>query len=174
MLQLCGCSFARGLVGLGVPGILSSMGVLLCVFLFGLVQRTLVVFGVFFYFGVFCFGSSHCLVRWALNPNYRKKKDYFEINTCILINRSELGLMENRFFVNSWRSLSTSARSCGVPAFGSNSQCWRPMKLFVEISLSPPSAIFSFHILSYPSFLSFFFFLRLATINSIFNWHKHI
>ena len=51
MLQLCGCSFARGLVGLGVPGILSSMGVLLCVFLFGLVQRSLVIFGVFFYTG---------------------------------------------------------------------------------------------------------------------------
>ena len=72
---------------------------------------------------------------------------YIYIVTCILIKRSALCFLWNRFFLNSSRILSTSARSSGVPASGSNSQCCRPMKLFRLTKSGPPSAIFSFHIL---------------------------
>ena len=72
---------------------------------------------------------------------------YIDIVTCILIKRSALCFLWNRFFLNSSRILSTSARSSGVPASGSNSQCCRPMKLFRLTSSGPPSAIFNFHIL---------------------------
>lgn len=94
--------------------------------------------------------------RWNIFQNknlilyisiHKREREISLNGTCIRIKRSALCLNWKRFFLNSSRTLSTSARSCGDPASGSNSQCCRPMWLFTVISHGPlPSAIFSFHI----------------------------
>uniref|UniRef100_A0A0E0LBN3 Uncharacterized protein n=1 Tax=Oryza punctata TaxID=4537 RepID=A0A0E0LBN3_ORYPU len=62
--------------------------------------------------------------------------------------RSWASLLSERCRVNSRRILSTSARSSGVPAFGSNSHTALPRKPLHERSPgAPPSATFSLHIL---------------------------
>lgn len=60
--------------------------------------------------------------------------------------RSEASLFWKRCSVNSRRTLSTSARSSGVPRSGSNSQTARPRKLLdVFRDALSPSATLSFH-----------------------------
>ncbi|KAG2648446.1 hypothetical protein PVAP13_1NG027636 [Panicum virgatum] len=62
--------------------------------------------------------------------------------------RSADSFLWMRWSANSRRSLSTSARSSGVPASGSNSHTARPRKPLVDRSYGPPpSATSSLHML---------------------------
>ncbi|KAG0531663.1 hypothetical protein BDA96_04G041700 [Sorghum bicolor] len=62
--------------------------------------------------------------------------------------RSADSLLWKRRSENSRRTLSTSARSSGVPRSGSNSHTARPMKPLVDRSHGPPRATFSLHMLT--------------------------
>lgn len=76
--------------------------------------------------------------------------------TCMRSRRSWDSFLWKRWRVNSWRSLSTSARSSGVPASASNSHTCLPRKPFsVRSHGPPPSLTFSLHMTANTRSVSF-------------------